>query len=283
MEMVQTKVIAFASAALLLCSCGPGFSWEAFRMDGHRTGVTAPYATNVPEALGTVENGIYTAPNGAVFDGGAAAATAADMIAVQPRLASLKEVVAYAPRTMTRDGDETELTNFLVDNLMAEVAKASGKKVDVGVMNFGGIRVDIPQGDVILEDIVSMLPFNNYPCLVTLKGEDLLTTFEFMASTMPQVLGGVEFEVENNRIKKILIGGEALDKEKYYRVATIDFLLDGGDGLKLGRNAKDLFIMKEKLSDVILPCIRRLTEEGKPLEYKTDGRVKFTGTRTWPS
>ena len=281
--MVQTKVVAIAAAALLLCSCGPRFSWEVFRMDGHRTGVTPPYASNVEEALGRVDDGVYTAPNGAVFNGGATAAAAADMISVQPQLAALKEVVAYAPKTLTRNGDETELTNFLVDNLMIEVAKASGKKVDVGIMNFGGVRVDIPQGDVVLEDIVSMLPFKNYPCLVTLKGEDLLTTFEFMASTMPQVLGGVEFEVEENKIKKILIGGEPLDKEKYYGVATIDFLLDGGDGLKLGRNAKDLFIMKEKLSDVMIPCIKKLTEEGKPFEYKTDGRVKFTGKRTYPA
>ena len=54
---------------------------------------------------------------------------------------------------------ESALSNWFVDILMAKVEKLSGKKVDIGIANFGGIRVDMPQGDIILDDMLSMFPF----------------------------------------------------------------------------------------------------------------------------
>ena len=49
--MVQTKVVAAAALVLLACSCSQTFTWTKYDMDGHRTGVTAPSADNVAEAL----------------------------------------------------------------------------------------------------------------------------------------------------------------------------------------------------------------------------------------
>lgn len=277
MEMAQAKVIALAAAALVICSCGPRFSWEKFSMDGHRTGVLPVDAENVVEALGTVENGAYTAPNGRVFTDGTIVSTAEDMIAVQPRMNALKQVLAYAPRAMANTGRECELTDFLVDHLMEEAGKEFHRKIDVGVLNFGGVRVDIPQGNVLYDDVVSMLPFKNYPVYVALKGEDLLALFEYMGKNRMQIVGGVQVEIENHQLKSLLVGGEPVNPEKIYGVATIDFLLDGGDGLTIGRNAKDLLMSKRILVDYILPVIQGLTAEGKPMEYHTDGRVKFIG------
>ena len=52
---------------LLLAGCKTGMTWEKVAMDGSRTGVTAPNAFNVPEALGVVDSlsGVYTAPKAA--------------------------------------------------------------------------------------------------------------------------------------------------------------------------------------------------------------------------
>ena len=191
---------------------------------------------------------------------------------------ALKQVLAYAPHELTRHGrGETELTNFLVDHLIDEAGREFGRKIDVGVLNFGGVRVDIPQGNVLYDDIVSMLPFKNYPVYVALKGEDLQALFEYMASTRVQIVGGVRVEVENGALKSVLVGGEPIDPEKTYGVATIDFLLDGGDGLSIARNAQELLISKRMLVEYILPVVQQLASEGKPLEYHTDGRVKITG------
>ena len=62
MEMVKTRLIPLAALVLLACSCQYEYeySWEKYRMDGHRTGVTAPTAENVDKALGVVNGDTYT-------------------------------------------------------------------------------------------------------------------------------------------------------------------------------------------------------------------------------
>ena len=272
--MVKAKVIALAALTLLACSCQHEFTWQKHRMDGHRTGVRVPTPDNVAEALGTVNDSVYVAPNGKVFPLGTATyGAAADLIAVQPEMGRVKEVIAFAPRAMVSYAPESELSNWWVDRLMVEVAGATRRKVDVGIANFGGIRVDFPQGDILLDDIVSMFPFKNYLAYVALKGSDLQAIFDQMAATQPQVLGGVKFVLTGHRIDTLLVGGKPIDPNRTYGVATIDFLLDGGDGLTIAKNALELITADKTVIDVMLPYVRSLGASGTPLEYKTDGRV----------
>ena len=242
-------------------------------MDGHRTSVTPVGTENADAALGRVENGVYTAPNGSVFNSGSTPLVAADMIAVQPIMASLRRVVAYAPERMEAHRPESELSNFIVDNLMAGVQKSTGRTIDVGVLNFGGIRADISEGNVLSGDIESMLPFKNYPVYVQLKGNDLQLLFEYMAETGMQIIGGAQVVIRGNKLESLTIGGEPVNPESLYGVATIDFLTDGGDGLHIAEKAIVTERMDCTLCELILPCIERLTVAGKPFCYHTDGRV----------
>jgi len=159
-----------------------------------------------------------------------------------------------------------------VDCIRKYVADTTGKQVDVAITNFGGIRIDIPQGDVLKDDIESMLPFNNYLCYLKLKGSDLLYWFNYMAQTKPQCISGAKLVVKDGKLESATIDGKPIDANKYYGVATIDFLLDGGDGLKLARNAADYIQTDVKIGSAVLEDICRLTAEGKPFEYHKDGR-----------
>jgi len=281
MEMVETKVIILSAlAALTLSSCSrePQFTWQKYSMDGSRTGVTAPNATNVKEALGIVNDSLYVSPNGKSFlKGSATYSVAADMIAVQPRMAALKKVIGYSTREMRRMGPNCELSNWIVDHLMVSVEELTRRKVDVGIINSGGIRVDMPQGEVIMDDIVSMLPFKNYLCYVGLKGSDLTALFEKMAETSVQPVGGVKLVVNGRKIDTLLVGGKPIDPEKIYGVGTIDFLLDGGDRINVGKNAKELIITDVKVMDSILPYAMSFVEKGQNIEYFTDDRVVIKG------
>lgn len=276
--MVKTKVILLLSAALVLSSCSYSFKWEKFRIDGHRTGVTVPNAVNVKEALGVVEDGVYKAPIGKEFKGGATAAVAALLIDVQPAMARLKEVVAFAPEAMPKGRPESPLGNFIVDRVYEDVSALvapDGRKVDIAITNMGGIRVDIAAGDVLLDDIVSMLPFRNYLCYVQIPGSELRKAFEHMAENGVQCISHARMSVKDRQLVSAEVDGAPLDDERLYGVATIDFLLDGGDGFKLARGAQDYYISEIKIGDAILADIRSLTAEGKPLAYKTDGRVSI--------
>ena len=245
-------------------------------MDGCRTGVTAPNAENVSQALGTVSDSSYLAPNGTVWEQGSATyAVANDLIAVQPLMKDLKTVVGYASEDMEAHAPESELSNWWVDYLMASTARLTGRKVDVGILNFGGIRTSLARGEILLEDFVSMFPFKNNLVYVSLKGSDLQEVFNTIAASRPFVLGGVKMVVKDHRIDTLLVGGKPLDPNKLYGVATVDFLLDGGDGLTVGKNARELRITDSRVIDAVLTDVRALQAAGQPLTYFTDGRLVY--------
>lgn len=274
--MVKTKLIAFlfCLAAISSCNCGYRFSWNRYVMDGSRTGVTVPDAGNVPEALGNSDGETYNAPNGTVYKGGSTPEVAKILIDVQPDFVALKEVIAFAPEAMAKSRPESALSNWVADVLCSSVAEHTGKKTDLAITNFGGIRTDIPKGNIMLDDIVSMFPFKNYLCYVAIPGHELRKWFDFMAETAPQcVSGSVRFVISGGRTESLEIGGEPLDDDRIYGLATIDFLLDGGDGLKLARGAKEVIITDIRIKDCMIPAVREYGRTNTPFTYFTDGRV----------
>lgn len=271
------RKILFAGAVLLvLCSCSQKMSWKRTLMMGSRTGVEACTADNVAEKLGVIDGSVYKAPNGREFtEGSTTYAVAKLLIEAQPAMRDLKEVVGYSTRAMVREYPECELSDWFIDELMRAAEEKAGKKVDFGVTNFGGIRVDMPEGDVLMDDIVSMFPFKNNLCFLELYGRDIRALLEQLASTSWQVVGGARCVVQDGKLVSAEIGGEPIDDDRIYGVATISFLLNGGDGLSVARNAVSLQMFDEYILDVMLPCVQRLAAEGKPIEYQMDGRIQI--------
>ena len=265
------------SAVLAACrSEESGMRWERKLMSGARTGVHACTADAVAENLGIIDETVYTAPNGRTFAKGTATyGVASLLLAAQPEMADLKQVIGYATREMPRGYPETELSNWFIDELMRAAEEKSGKKVDFGITNFGGIRVDMPQGDVLMDDIVSMFPFRNNLCFVELYGRDIRAMLERFAARSWQVIGGARCVVQEGRLVSAEIGGKPIDDDKIYGVATISFLLNGGDDIFVARNAVSVQIFDEYIIDVMLPYVQRLTAEGKPIEYQKDGRIRY--------
>ncbi len=279
--MAQTELIMkriTLIAAFVLCgfaAMGQEYEWEAAHMDGSRTGTTSPSKDNVTEALGEFKGGKYIAPNGKTYrKKSIVGKTASIVMAAQPEMARVKDVIGYSPRSMTVKYPECALSDWFVDILMARTEKLAGKKVDIGVANFGGIRVDMPEGDIILDDMLSMFPFRNQLVYVEHTGKQVRTILEEMAAGRFQVLGGVRVVAEDGKLVEALIGGEPIDDEKVYGMATISFLLEGGDGLSLGRNALSVTLFEnEDIIDAVLEHVHKETAAGRPIEYEADGRV----------
>ena len=212
--------------------------------------------------------------NGAVFKGGATAKAASLILAAQDAVAPLKEVIGYCPKAMRHYRPESELSNMIVDCIKRSTEEVTGRHVDVALANMGGIRQDLPEGDIQVGDIYAMLPFNNYLCYVAVKGADLRKMLSGIAGHV-EALSGVEMEIKGHKLTKVLVGGKPIDDEKVYGLATIDFLLAGGDGISVARYAQELIQSEVLVRDAVLPYLRSLTAEGKPVSYAKDGRVKY--------
>lgn len=272
---VKKALVSLILASFSLCGTAQEFSWSRHIIDGSRTGVAASNADNVEEAMGRMRGRTYVAPNGRKFKKGVTPKVASLLLEAQSEMADLKKVVAYSTEEMVRTYPECEIGNWYVDALMSEVGRIAGKKVDLGVTNFGGIRVDMPKGDVLMDDIVSMFPFRNKVCYLEIMGRDIRVLLERLAAGKWQNVGGARCVVSGGKLASVEIGGEPLDDDRVYGVATVDFLLNGGDDVFVARNAVDIRIFDQYVLDIILPYVERLTAEGRPIEYAKDGRIQI--------
>ena len=272
---MKRSILIAGLLALTLAGSAQEYKWSATEIDGSRTGCTAPSKDNVAEAIGTFDGKTYVAPNGTRHKKSSAAAkTAKAVLAAQPKMARVKDVVAHSTGRWDKGYPESELSNWLIDILIAKTEEIAGKEVHMGVTNFGGIRADMPQGEVILDDLLSMFPFKNYLVYLEHKGSTIRSILEQMAAERFQVLGGVRVVAKDGRIESVEIDGEPLDDDKIYGVTTVSFLLNGGDGLFMAHDALKMVEYHDvNVIDAVLEHVYAQTAAGKSLEYKTDGRV----------
>ena len=271
------KKLMFFAFLLLAClsATAQDYSWETVSMDGSRTGCVAPSKDNVQEAIGVFKCGKYVAPNGKKFKRNSIVSKTAEVVAdAQPKMARVKEVIGHSTRAMSAAYPESALSDWFIDLLMDKTERLSGKKVHIGITNFGGIRVDMPQGDVLLDDMLSMFPFKNYLVYVEHTGKQIRAFLEGMAASRFEVLGGVRVVADGGKLVSVEIDGEPLDDDKVYGLATISFLLEGGDNLALSTNALSVTVYNDvPIIDAVLEHIKSETAAGRPVEYETDGRV----------
>ena len=272
--MKRTVLIGILLLAVLSASAQE-YEWKYVPVDGHMTGCTAPSRDNVKETIGEIRGGRYHAPGGKVYGRNSVVTrTAKVVLDAQPKMARVKEVIGYSTNPMFSYYPESELSNWFIDLLMDKTARLAGKKVHIGITNFGGIRVDMPQGQIILDDMLSMFPFRNYLTYIEHTGKQIRAILEEMAATRFEVLGGVKVVADGGKIVSVEIDGEPLDEDKVYGLATISFLLEGGDNLSLAENALSVTVYEDvPIIDAVLEHIKAETEAGRPIEYKTDGRV----------
>ena len=97
-----------------------------------------------------------------------------------------------------------------------------------------------------------------------------------MAATRIQVLGGVRIVVSDGKLLSATVDGMPIDDDRVYGVATISFLLDGGDGLHVGKNAVEILNYNDiDIIDIMLDYVNSETAAGRDIVYGTDGRVRI--------
>ena len=195
----------------------------------------------------------------------------------EAQVAPLQEIVGYSEDEYDKGRPEGPLSNFAADVVRAMAEKKTGEPMDVSLMNFGGIRNRLPKGAVRVYDIFSIFPFDNYLVTFDIKGSDLRRFLERMIGRRRvEALSGVEMVITGNKADKLLVGGAPIDDDRVYKFATINFLMDGGDGVVLSDvafNRKDSGIY---VRDAIVEYLKDQMARGEKIVLSTDGRVVYT-------
>ena len=209
--------------------------------------------TAAPALLG-IRNDVYTAVK-----------TAQDALTEK-----LSEVVAQTaveltindPTAKKDDGSPIRIVRSQETNLgdLCADAYRNLSGAQIAFVNGGGIRVSIKQGDITLNDILKVHPFGNAMCVIEASGQQILDALEWGARAVPSESGGflqvsgLTYEIhsyvessakadENTmfagvegeyRVKNVMVGGEPLDLEKTYTLASHNYMLkNGGDGYSM--------------------------------------------------
>jgi 5'-nucleotidase/UDP-sugar diphosphatase len=180
--------------------------------------------------------------------------------------ALLSELVGRAAVALSsKDGRsrETPLGDLVAD---ATLWYTRHLEVDFAFQNAGGIRTDLPRGEISRKAIYEVLPFDNTVVVLTLKGSDLEEIFHHIsrlpegAGGFPQVSDGVSFTINRatGRCEDIRIQGRPLDPARAYRIATNSYLAAGGDGYRMFLNAVDRYDSSSFLRDVFADYLKHL-------------------------
>lgn len=99
------------------------------------------------------------------------------------------EVIGVSEMTMDKGRPES-----LLSNLVAEVLRLSAERVlkhpaDIGIMNMGGLRNILPQGNITVDAVFEILPFENSLCVLTMKGTEIKRLMEVIASLHGEEIG----------------------------------------------------------------------------------------------
>lgn len=154
------------------------------------------------------------------------------------------------------------------------------------LVNAGGIRATIDEGDITRGEVLTSFPFSNAVVEVEFTGAELWGIFEGIVSgvnqennnevtSFAQVSKGirVSYNPDNDvgsRLVSLQIGGkeeeEEVDKAAKYTVVTIDFVAGGGDNFF---GPIENLVVLDTLDEVLVKYIQKNT----PIDFELDGRI----------
>jgi 2',3'-cyclic-nucleotide 2'-phosphodiesterase (5'-nucleotidase family) len=188
--------------------------------------------------------------------------------------AIFRQVVGETRVPLTRHADRESLLGDVIADAMRESAKA-----EIAIQNSGAIRADIPAGGITLEQVATVLPFDDMLVAMDLSGAALRGLLEKSIDRHKGILqvSGLEVRLEATapgeiRVKEVRVNGAPLDASRMYRVVTNDFLVAGGDRLGGFRNGRNV-TYGEMVRDAFVAYLK----QHSPLAPRTEERIVVTG------
>lgn len=198
------------------------------------------------------------------------------------------------PIDARRNSVKTNLTT--AGALLHSAIKYFYPDIDISANTSGGYRYgDYLPKLITNKDVEELFPFDSYLVIMEIKGSDIKELLETSARFLPKPAGsflqtyGISYTVDlkatpkklnptldkilqkGNRISNIKINGIPLDENKYYTLATDNFMYYGGDGyieLKKYENVKHTHFFLDKI-------LIRYLNINSPIEVKIKDEIFF--------
>jgi len=167
-------------------------------------------------------------------------------------------------------------------NLIADIVFEKGNEryrpgdfhyADFCLLNNGGLRVTLPEGEITKGKIFELMPFENEIVIVSLSGEKVVELCNYIIQVNGQPISGLQLKNINQSNFQVLIKGVPFDKNKIYKVATSDYLSAGNDKMEFFKNAIKVETTGYKIRDAIIDYLRYENQKGNYLKPHPGGRI----------
>ncbi|NNC45212.1 MAG: hypothetical protein HKN99_04960 [Winogradskyella sp.] len=177
----------------------------------------------------------------------------------------LDSVLAYAVDYYSKtDGHlNTAIGNLMADAVYLEAnpifKKRVSKDIDIVLLNHGGIRASIPQGNVTTRTAFEVMPFENSVYVVALRGTQVQELVNYLAKAKrAHPIYGLKLVLnEDFTIESALVKGETIDNERLYYVATSDYLFNGGDNMIFFKANDTVYDLNYKIRNVLIDYFKK--------------------------
>ena len=187
----------------------------------------------------------------------------------------VSRIIGKCDIQMSSKAPESLLSNFLSDQLLAKANELSKEPIDLAIINLGGIRAPLNEGNVSIASIYRIMPFENELVILKLKGRDLRSVFENIAKSGGEGVSNIKLEILQDKISTLSIGGKPLNDDNSYIVATMDYLAEGNSGMTAFLKAIERYNTGIRIRDVYIEQIEKITARGETLNSSLDGRIKI--------
>ncbi len=170
--------------------------------------------------------------------------------------------------------EETNMGNLITDIMLANC------DADLVMTNGGGIRASIAKGDITINDIYTVLPFDNTLVVLELTGAQIKAALEHAVRKYPEQNGGFlhvsgmtytfdPAKATGERVVDVMVNYAELDLNQTYQVATNDFVAAGGDGYSMFKEGSIVYESGLYLRDLMVSYLK----EYSFVEPKVEGRI----------
>lgn len=189
---------------------------------------------------------------------------------------AMNEVLTSATKPIEKALPDGPLNDLLTDAVLQQASQRYGKPVDCSHLNYGGIRDNLPQGNITIGSVFGVMPFDNQLVILTVKGDMLLQFLNHFANAHGLVIGGLRVKIHDKKVQSVTFtNGRTLQPDETYTIAMSDYIADGGDSANFLKNAVKRENMNYLIRDTLIDYFRQQGKSGQPLTPVSDGRISI--------
>lgn len=189
---------------------------------------------------------------------------------------TMNEVLTRSTGRIEKGQPDGPLNDLLTDALLQQATQRYGKPIDCSHLNFGGIRNNLPEGNITTGSVFEVMPFDNQLVVLTLTGDMLRQMLDHFASGNKLVIGGLRAAIRDGKTQSVTFtNGRTLQPTETYTVAMSDYVADGGDNAVFLKNSIKRENINYLIRDALIDYFRQQGKSGQPLTPTSDGRISL--------